>query len=293
MDEGQTDPSRSGPEPRITETDEQAEARMMRALSMMSGGSQPNSRPVRTGGMPGGAAPRPTQGGSVAAAGQRGPAGRRTMPQASAGQTRRHRFVQDGEVPVVSVARQRRDGLPTSPVPAARSAEIGRPQTDELGVERAARLEAERRLAETAVQLRSHQTRLGDAELARNAAEAELRDVRLTIQTLHAELALAQSSGRRSPASASEHRSHPSASEHPAPASALEHRAPASVTEPEHRPTAYAPERDASAAVEDPAAPIDARDAGTETPSEPIRRRSRARPNEIDGEEPEPVKWWA
>ncbi len=258
LDDGQTDPLRIGHEQRPTETDEQAEARMMRALSMMSAGSPQNGRP----GAPGGVAPRPATAVPGGAPGQRAAAGRRAMPQATAaGQSRRHRFVQDGEVPVVNVARPRRDGMPGLPFP-TRVGEVGRPQTDELALERAARIEAERRFAEIAVQLRSHQTRLGDAELARDAAETELRELRVLVQALQAEnLALAQQTARRS--------------------TGAERAASAS---PDHRADPDLPDHRAGEPLDVPAA----------DPSvEPVRRRTKTRADDIDREEPEPVKWWA
>ena len=317
MDDGQTDPLRISPDQRVTEprapeqrgeTDEQAEARMMRALSMMSAGTPPHARPG-----PQGMASRPAAAMPGGAPGQRGAtAGRRTMPQATAaGQNRRHRFVQDGEVPVVNVARPRRDGMPGLPAP-ARVGETGRPQTDELTVERTARIEAERRFAEIAVQLRSHQTRLGDAELARDAAETELRELRLAVQTLQAEnLSLAQSAGRRSATSA-EHRSATTA-DHRA-ATSADHRSATSAdhraaTSADHRAVAGAEARSGTSGAEErpqtgteqrsqpdlldhrPDAPGDGRAA--ETVAEPARRRSRTRADATDGEEPEPVKWWA
>ncbi len=123
---------------------------------------------------------------------------------AANGSSRRHRFVQDGEVPVVNVARPRRDAA--GALSALRAPDAERPAGDDVAAqaaqaERAARLDAERRLAELAVLLRSHQTRLGDAEMARDAAESELRELRAALQALQTENAnLAVAAARREPA---------------------------------------------------------------------------------------------
>jgi hypothetical protein len=82
--------------------------------------------------------------------------------------TRRHRFVQDGEVPV-SVVRGRRDQI----APEARDR-----LAEEQLADRAGREQAERKLAEAQILLRTLQTRLGHAELERDEAVEELRIVR-------------------------------------------------------------------------------------------------------------------
>jgi hypothetical protein len=81
---------------------------------------------------------------------------------------RRHRFVQDGEVPV-SVVRAR---------PGARPGADNERAAEELAHERQLRAETERRLADKEVQLRTLQTRIGHAELERDNALAEAREWR-------------------------------------------------------------------------------------------------------------------
>ena len=60
------------------------------------------------------------------------------------------------------------------------------PDTD-LVLARAARLEAERRLAEASATLRSYQARLEQTETARDAADALLRELHLEAETLRTE----------------------------------------------------------------------------------------------------------
>lgn len=100
-------------------------------------------------------------------------------PSGGAG-TRRHRFVQDGEVPV-SMVRPRAPQLRTG------GAENDRHGEEQLAAERQARLDAERRLADREVQLRSLQTRIGHAELERDAALADAREWREKAEQILAE----------------------------------------------------------------------------------------------------------
>ncbi len=90
-------------------------------------------------------------------------------PVTSGPGARRHRFVQDGEVPV-SVVRGRTGQRP--------QAAEGDRHADEIAHERQLRAEAERKLGEREIQLRSLQTRIGHAELERDNALAEAREWR-------------------------------------------------------------------------------------------------------------------
>ena len=177
MDERQPDAPR--------ETDEQAEARMRHALSLMKGERRPADR----------RAPTPAQ--------SHGHAGHGSAGHAGGAAARRHRFVQDGEIPVVNVARPRRDAVPLAPSGRPAFERDLRPvATDDAAAaaERTARNDVERRLADLQVTLRSTQTRLGDAEMARDAVESELRELRTAhaqLQAEHNALLATRAAGRR------------------------------------------------------------------------------------------------
>ncbi len=152
-----------------------AEARMRAALGLF--GSKPGQAAERATHHEahGGTDRRPTGGGS-------GPG------------ARRHRFVQDGEVPV-SVVRGR---LSQAARPSVSESDR---QAEELAHERQLRAEAERKLTERETQLRSLQTRIGHAELERDNAVAEAREWRDKAQaalTEHA--AVAERSRNAAPA---------------------------------------------------------------------------------------------
>ncbi len=93
---------------------------------------------------------------------------------------RRHRFVQDGEVPV-SVVRGRREQV-ASQVPAPRTDARDR-LLDEQTAERTGREQAERRLTEAQTLIRTLQTRLGHAELERDEAIEEAKSLRQQLAT--------------------------------------------------------------------------------------------------------------
>lgn len=87
---------------------------------------------------------------------------------------RRHRFVQDGEVPV-SVVRGRRDQQASDLAPAFAR---GERREDDGAADRQRAESAERRLADSQATIRSLQTRLGHAELERDEAVAAARSLR-------------------------------------------------------------------------------------------------------------------
>ncbi len=96
------------------------------------------------------------------------------------GNARRHRFVQDGEVQV-SVVRPRRDTPPAGPA----RAQEGREQraTDDHAAERTLREQAERKLADAMLTIKTLQTRIGHAELERDEAIEEARVLREQLLT--------------------------------------------------------------------------------------------------------------
>lgn len=172
---------------------------------------------------------------------------------------RRHRFVQDGEVPV-SVVRGRLGQQRPS------GSETDR-QAEELAHERQLRAETERKLADKEIQLRSLQTRIGHAELERDNAVAELREWR--------EKALAAA---------------PTAPSAPEVAPEV-----ASDGPPDRAPGPPPPADETVAAAQ---ASIAAEDADADMPglgaAQRARRGPRRRPEEpqLDFVDPEPVKWW-
>ena len=133
-----------------------AEARMRAALGLF--GSKPGQAAER-------ASHHEPHGGDRRPSGGGGGGGSTGGPGA-----RRHRFVQDGEVPVSVVRGRLGQQRPTGP-------ETDR-QAEELAHERQLRAEVERKLADKEIQLRSLQTRIGHAELERDNAVAELREER-------------------------------------------------------------------------------------------------------------------
>ena len=149
------------PDPsRLTSADpEVVEQRMRRALGLTGDrvGRDSQSRPEQ---------PRPTP--------ESRPAGR-----TSAGKPR-HRFVQDGAVPVTLVSRRRPD---EADGPAASHAATEAALQDE----RAVRARAERALQEALATVRDLQTKLGHAELARREASGTAEAARAAANPLRAE----------------------------------------------------------------------------------------------------------
>ena len=142
-------------------SEQDAEARMRQALSQFG------QRGLR-GEAQGSSERRPMSGGG----GGGGHGGHMT------GSTRRHRFVQDGEVPV-SVVRPRRDPMTANP---SRAAERGEGRLDEQVAERTLREQAERKLVEAQMSIKALQTRLGHAELERDEASKQVRALRDELQ---------------------------------------------------------------------------------------------------------------
>ena len=110
----------------------------------------------------------------------------RSTPQAHA-PAGRHRFAQDGDVPVVrlSLARTETTREPKWPAPAPEPV-----ATDPAERDRAARHAAERALQEMTTTLHGVQTRLGHAELDLEQASSQVRARDQELQVLRAELRL-------------------------------------------------------------------------------------------------------
>ena len=106
-------------------------------------------------------------------------------PDHSIGAPRRHRFVQEGEVPVEVMTLREHGGRGAAPAAALR-------QRSEdpaiLTAERSAREHAERALADAMERVRELQTKLGHAELARDEAVALAAQRQALIESLQADL---------------------------------------------------------------------------------------------------------
>jgi hypothetical protein len=181
----------------------------------------------------------------------------------------RHRFVQDGAVPVTVISRHRPDEADA--LSASRAATEAALQD-----ERAARAKAERALQEALATVRDLQTKLGHAELAHREALGTAQTARAEVDTLRAEHGEQALRWREDLAAERAAR----AAAEAALAEAANARGPAART----RPSASAAQPlldlpDASPLPE--AAP----------PAKAVAKRARkaAQPRQ---REPEPVKWW-
>jgi hypothetical protein len=101
------------------------------------------------------------------------------------GAPRRHRFVQEGEVPVEVMTLREHSGRGATPAPGFR--QRGEDPAA-LAAERIAREHAERALAEAVDRMRELQTKFGHAELARDEAVALAARRQNQIEALQAEL---------------------------------------------------------------------------------------------------------
>jgi hypothetical protein len=102
------------------------------------------------------------------------------------GTPRRHRFVQEGEVPVEVMSLREHAGRGATPAPGFR--QRGGEDSAALATERSAREQAERALAEATDRVRELQTKLGHAELARDEALALAMQRQTQIETFQTEL---------------------------------------------------------------------------------------------------------
>ena len=182
----------------------------------------------------------------------------------------RHRFVQDGAVPVTVISRQRPDEADVTPESRAAIEAT-------LQNERAARERAERSLQEALATVRDLQTKLGHAELARREASGA------------AEAARAAADSLRTEHRERELRWHEDLAAECAARLAAE-AALAEATrarEPAKRTRLLAP-------VAQPV--LDLQDASpaprAKAPVKPAAKRTREAVSEQEQHEPEPVKWW-
>ena len=249
----------------------QSETRMRQALERLSGdrngerhggerhGGQAPSRPVqeRFGGER--TTPRP-QGGQPAGFGAAG--------------TRRHRYVQDGEVPVVqlsSTARdRRRDGLPPPVSPQEPQADGTRAA---LAQERSARIRAEQALERAQATLLGFETRLGHAEITQREAVDLARTREATIARLQADLLELEERLGAAQRDLVEARQRERALE----------------TDLEN---ARAGSTDMPLFADEPPPLLRVRRSGPTAAREVTPRASRAPSPAMEAEEPEPVKWW-
>ena len=120
---------------------------------------------------------------------QQRPGGDRSSSDRSTSNGHRHRFVQDGEVPVVLAKHTSQGGTPSGvarggnvPSPTNRVAAL----TAELSAEHMARERAERALQQALASVRDLQTKLAHAELARTEALDAARSEQETLAALQA-----------------------------------------------------------------------------------------------------------
>ena len=199
---------------------------------------------------------------------QAGPPGR--LVGRSSADKPRHRFVQDGAVPVTILNRHRSDEAEGSP--ASRTAIEAALQD-----ERAARNRAERSLQEALATVRDLQTKLGHAELAHREASATAQAARAEADALraeHGEQALRWTEDLAAERAAR-------AAAEAALAGTTHAREPAKRTR-------------ISASAAQPA--LDLQDASpapmAKAPAKAVVKRTRKGVSEPGRHEPEPVKWW-
>ena len=183
----------------------------------------------------------------------------------------RHRFVQDGDVPVTVLTRHRpdeADGLSASRA-AAEAA---------LQDERAARAKAERSLHDALATVHDLQTKLGHAELAHRELSATAQAARAEADGLRAEH---QEQALRWTEDLAAERAARLAAE-------------ASLAEATRRAREPAKRTRVSAPAAQPA--LDLQDASpapmAKAPDKPVAKRTRKATAEAPQHEPEPVKWW-
>ena len=108
------------------------------------------------------------------------------LPDHGTGNPRRHRFVQEGEVPVEIMTLRDHGSRPGGAPPRYRVDETA------LAAEKLAREQAERAYADVSERLREVQTKLGHAELARDEALAQSAERQSQIETLRQQIEAVQ-----------------------------------------------------------------------------------------------------
>jgi hypothetical protein len=167
---------------------EPSESRMREALNRLSGDRSPAER----GGDRGADRAGERSGDRLdRMGGDRFGGGGRSQPQPSASfgsaAPRRHRYVQDGEVPVVQISsmRDRRPAPPGQPAPEPPSEQM----RVQLAQERAARQSADHLLERAQAMVHGLETRLGHAEIIQREAVEQARAHAAEVARLQAELA--------------------------------------------------------------------------------------------------------
>ncbi len=224
---------------------EQSETRMRQALERLSGerfGGAPRPQPA-----PHSPTHSPAQSSSFSSAGPR-----------------RHRYVQDGEVPVVQISPaggRRRDVMSSAPVPSDAPADNLR---QAVAQERAGRMRAEQALERAQATIHALETRLGHAEITQREAADLARAHAADVARLRGELAEQAGWLKAAQTEAAE---------------ARERQRELEYSRAEAR---YADDTDDDVVVEPP--PLRAK---TVKP-----RVAKAAIPVVEVDEPEPVKWW-
>ena len=188
----------------------------------------------------------------------------------------RHRFVQDGGVPVVMLSQK------AEPETAALREKITHLESL-LENERHVSEQLRRQVREHADQVTALQTRLAHGDLAHNDALEHERRLRVTAQEALAE-ALAAAPVRRRPAPVPEAPAETAPYEDLAAESlAAENLAPESLTTKSPVAKSLPIEEQVSKAFESTAAALDI---------PPVQKRGRGRPRSTTPPEPKPVRWW-
>jgi hypothetical protein len=245
----------SGDSPTGSDTaSQESELRLRRSLEMLSGGAR--REPSEHGFKPAAHAPN---------------------------NPRRHRFKDDGEVPVVHVAGHRDRSLPPGATPAPH-----RPphQTDPHAAEdRAARERAERALEAAKETIRQLQTHAGHAELALREAVGQAEAQQQAMASLRSELAACQADLAQARAAAARAEAARVEAEAEAAEEFERQRLEQAALEDELRQLRLERRKAEKAAAQRAAVPADA-------PRKPPAIRRKAAAPTVPEVEEEPVKWW-
>lgn len=186
---------------------------------------------------------------------------------------RRHRYVQDGEVPVVQISSlrdRRRDPAAPAGVAAEQPSDNGRAA---LAQERTARQRAEQALERAMASLHALETRLGHAEITQHEAAEQARAHQVESARLQSELAAQAALLEAAQARAG----------------AAEQRQAELEVEMEDARAAAADQF----VAEPPSLRPRSRDAAGRATSRPTPARAAPTlPEPVEADEPEPVKWW-
>lgn len=225
------------------------ESKMRRALGLTGGGGGGNNRPQVT----------------------------QQRPDQARG---RHKFVQDGGVPVTVVNHRIDENGPLKERIAELEASLENERTNHANTRRA--------LGEQQSAAQALQTRLAHADLAHNEALMTERNARLAAQSALSQHLLDATPARRAPRPAATPQATEEPVPEPEPAAAAPHRTVAA----DPLPAAVLDRQPAELTDEPTDGPTDGQpDAGTDLVPAPMKAK-RGRPRTAAPKEPKPVRWW-